>query len=40
MYVYVACLFYVCCRACVVVCDNVCCVAAVVKDSVLLDLEC
>ena len=26
--------FYVCCSDCVVVCGNVCCVAAVVKDSV------
>ena len=25
--------FYVCCSECVVVCGNVCCVAAVVKDS-------
>ena len=30
MYVYGAC-FYVCCSACVAVCGNVCCVAAVVK---------
>ena len=34
MYVYGACLFYVCCRDCVGVCGNVCCVAAVVKNSV------
>ena len=34
MYVYGACCFYVCCSDCVVVCGNVCCVAAVVKDSV------
>ena len=27
--------FYVCCSDCVVVCGNVSCVAAVVKDSVL-----
>ena len=33
MYVYGACLFYVCCSDCVVVCGNVCCVAAVVKNS-------
>ena len=25
--------FYVCCSDCVEVCENVCCVAAVVKDS-------
>ena len=31
--------FYVCCRDCVGVCWNVCCVAASVKDSVLA-LEC
>ena len=35
MYVYGACLLYVCCSDCVGVCGNVCCVAAVVKDSVL-----
>ena len=34
MYVYGACLFYVCCSDCVGVCVNVCCVAVVVKDSV------
>ena len=34
MYVYGACLFYVCCSDSVGVCGNVCCVAAVVKDSV------
>ena len=33
MYVYDACLFYVCCSDCVGVCGNVCFVAAVVKDS-------
>ena len=33
MYVYCACLFYVCCGDCVGVCGKVCCVAAVVKDS-------
>ena len=34
MCVYGACLFfYVCCSDCVGVCGNVCCVAAVVKDS-------
>ena len=31
MYVYVACLFCVCCSDCVGVCGNVSCVAAVVK---------
>ena len=35
MYVYGACLFYVCCSDCVGVCRNVCCVAAVVKKLVL-----
>ena len=30
--------FYVCCSDCV--CGNVCCVAAVVKDSGFLSLEC
>ena len=30
--------FYVCCSDCVGVCRNVCCVAAVVKDSVFLNL--
>ena len=35
MYVYSTCLFYVCCSDCAGVCGNVCCVAAVVKDSVL-----
>ena len=35
MYVYGACLLYICCSDCVGgVCGNVCCVAAVVKDSV------
>ena len=34
MYVYGACLFYVCCCSdCVGVCGNVCCVTAVVKNS-------
>ena len=28
--------FYVCCSDCVGVCGNVCCVAAIVKDSVFL----
>ena len=32
--------FYVCCSDCMGVCGNVCCVAAVVKDSVFLALEC
>ena len=31
--------FYVCCGYCVCVCENVCCVTGVVKDSVLLALE-
>ena len=31
--IYGACLFYVCCSDCVGVCENVCCVAAVVKYS-------
>ena len=31
--------FYVCCSDCVGVCGNVCCIAAVVKNSVLA-LEC
>ena len=34
MYVYGACSIYVSCSDCVGVCGNVCCVAAVVKDSV------
>ena len=38
MYVYGACLFYVCCSDCVGVCGNVCCVSAVVKDSVFFSL--
>ena len=36
MYVYSACLFYVCCSDCVGVCGNVCCAAAVVKNCVFL----
>ena len=32
MYIYGACLFYVCCSHCVGVCWNVCCVAAVIED--------
>ena len=32
--------FYVCCSDCVGVCGIFCCVAAVVKDSVFLALEC
>ena len=32
--------FYVCCCDCVGVCGNVCCVAAVIKDSGFLALEC
>ena len=31
---------YVCCSDCVGVCGNVCCVSAVVKQSVFLALEC
>ena len=38
MYVYGAFCFYVCCRDCVGVCGNVCCVAAVVKNSVFFCL--
>ena len=38
MYVYGACLFCVCCGECVGVCGNVCCVAAVVKNSVFFSL--
>ena len=38
MYVYVACLFYVCCSDCVGVCENVCCVTAVVKNSGFISL--
>ena len=34
MYVFGTCLFYVCCNDSVGVCRNVCCVAAVVKESV------
>ena len=33
-------VFNVCCSDCMWVCGNVCCVAAVVKDSVSLALEC
>ena len=40
MYVYGACLFYVCCSDFVGVCGNVCCVATVVKDGCFLTLEC
>ena len=32
--------FYVCCSDCVGVCRNVCCVAAVVKNSVFLACRC
>ena len=32
--------FYVCCSDCVGVCGNICCVAAVVKNSFFLALEC
>ena len=34
MYVYGACLFYVCCSKCVGVCEDFCCVNAVVENSV------
>ena len=40
MYVYGACLFYVCCSDYVGVCGNVCRVATVAKNSVFLALEC
>ena len=40
MYVYGACLFYVCCSDCAGVSGKVCCVAAVVKNSVFFALEC
>ena len=36
MYVYGACLFLCCCSDCVGVCGYVCCVAAIVKNSVFL----
>ena len=39
MYMAHVCL-YVCCSDCVGVCGNVCCVAAIVKNSVVLALEC
>ena len=32
--------FYICCSDCVGVCENVCCVAAVVENSFFKDLEC
>ena len=32
MYIYDACVFYICCSD--YVCGNVCCVASVIKDSV------
>ena len=38
MYVYDACLFFVGCSDCVGFCENVCCVASVIKDSVVLRL--
>ena len=37
---YIAHGFCVCCSDCMGVCVNVCCVAAVVKNSVSLALEC
>ena len=40
MYLYGACLFYVCCSDCVGVCGNVSCVVVVVKASVFFALEC
>ena len=40
MYVYRSCFLNVCCSDCVGVCGNVCCVAAVVKNSVFLALVC
>ena len=40
MCVYGAVCFYVCCSDCVGVCGNVCCVAAIVKDSGFLALKC
>ena len=40
MYVYGACLFFVCCSDCVGVCGNVCCVAAVVSLGVLKYVVC
>ena len=39
MYVYGACMFYVCCSDCVGLCGNVCCVAAVVENSVFEPLS-
>ena len=36
VYIYKHVCFYDCCSDCVVVCGNVCCVAAIVKDSVFL----
>ena len=38
MYVFSACCFYVCCSDCVGVYGKVCCVAAVVKDSIFTSL--
>ena len=32
--------FYVCCSDCMGICDNVCCAAVVVKDSLILALDC
>ena len=39
MYVYGMCFIYVCCSECVWVCGNVCCVMAIVKNSVFLTLQ-
>ena len=38
MHVYGACFFYLCCSDCVGVCGNVCCVVAVVKNSLFFCL--
>ena len=38
MYVYGASLFNVCCSDCVGLCGNVCCVTAVLKNSVIFSL--
>ena len=40
MYVYGDGCFYGCCIDCVRVCGNVCCVASVDKDSLILGLDC
>ena len=38
MYAYDACSFYVCCSDCLLIRENVCCVAAVVENSVFFSL--